>query len=119
MLSVTATTKEVLSGTPQPALLMRLWLSSPIFQILFCVMWPYLDIPRSLLDIAKKLLTFTSAYKTIGIINNLFCSISDHTDLLKRISIGFVAGGLIFKGLSNLFAHKNRLFCTGFRGVNP
>jgi hypothetical protein len=27
--------------------------------------------------------------------------ISDHTDFLKRISIGFVAGGLIFKGLRN------------------
>jgi hypothetical protein len=31
----------------------------------------------------------------------MFCSIFDHADLLKRISIGFIAGGLIFKGLSN------------------
>ena len=28
-------------------------------------------------------------------------SIFDHADLLKRISIGFIAGGLIFKGLMN------------------
>ena len=28
-------------------------------------------------------------------------SISDHANLLKRISIGFIAGGLIFKDLSN------------------
>jgi len=32
---------------------------------------------------------------------NLFCSIFDHADLIKRISMGFIAGGLIFKGLSN------------------
>jgi hypothetical protein len=32
-------------------------------------------------------------------VNNLFFSISDHADLLKRISIVFIAGGLIFKGL--------------------
>jgi hypothetical protein len=35
------------------------------------------------------------------IINNLFCSILDHAGLLKRISTGFIAGGLILKGLSN------------------
>ena len=29
----------------------------------------------------------------------MFSSISDHADLLKRISICFIAGGLIFKGL--------------------
>jgi len=37
----------------------------------------------------------------IWIVNNLFCSTFDHADLLKRISIGFIAGGLIFKDLSN------------------
>ena len=35
------------------------------------------------------------------IINNLICSISDHADLLKRISIGLIAGGLIFKDLNS------------------
>jgi hypothetical protein len=29
----------------------------------------------------------------------IVCSIFDHADFLKRISIGFLAGGLIFKGL--------------------
>ena len=31
----------------------------------------------------------------------MFYTVSDHADLLKRISIRFVAGGLIFKDLSN------------------
>ena len=35
------------------------------------------------------------------IVNNLFCLISDYANLLKRISIIFIAGGLIFKGLRN------------------
>jgi len=44
---------------------------------------------------------FKSICTIIWIVNNLFCSIFDHADLLKRISIGLIAGGLIFKGLSN------------------
>jgi hypothetical protein len=47
------------------------------------------------------LVTFKSVCTIVSIVNNLFCSIFDHAGLLKRISIGFIAGGLIFKGLSN------------------
>jgi hypothetical protein len=44
---------------------------------------------------------FKIQYTVIWIVDKLFFSISDHADLLKRMSIGFIAGGLIFKGLRN------------------
>ena len=37
----------------------------------------------------------------IWLVNNLFYTVSDHANLLKRISIEFAADGLIFKGLAN------------------
>jgi hypothetical protein len=54
-----------------------------------------------------------SAYIFIWIVNVLFYLSSDHANLLERISIGFIAGGLIFNpdfavatycGLKNLAA---------------
>ena len=44
---------------------------------------------------------FKSIRAVIWIVKNMFSSISDHANLLKRISIGFIAGGLLFKGLIN------------------
>ena len=44
---------------------------------------------------------FKSICTIIWIVNNQLCSIVDHADLLKRISIGLIAGGLIFKGSIN------------------
>jgi hypothetical protein len=49
----------------------------------------------------NSLVTFKTVCTIIWIVNNVFCSIFDHAGLLKRISIAFIAGGLIFKGLSN------------------
>ena len=40
-------------------------------------------------------------YKTWSVNIPFISLIPDHADLLKRISIRFIAGGLIFKGLNN------------------
>ena len=49
------------------------------------------------LILLKKLVTFKSICTIIWIFKK-FYSISDHANLLKRISICFIAGGLLFEG---------------------
>jgi tetratricopeptide (TPR) repeat protein len=53
------------------------------------------------INMNKILLTIKNVCPFICMVKNLSCSIYDHTNLFKRISMGSIAGGLIFKGLSN------------------
>ena len=66
----------------------------------------------------NELLTLKGKHTATWIVKNLFFKISDHTDLLKRISIRLIAGGLIFRGLRNYLPIITDTFALAF-GCRP